>query len=139
MSREQLSVKSKARNYATVVLDAEDGTPAKEWRLEYDYRGISRCEDALGIDLKDVGRWADVCKSKNFPTVVWSGLNRYHSDVTLDRVIDVLNPEAQDKLQEIVFALLHPALHEAWKKHKAELESGATADPNPPMAGTQTA
>jgi hypothetical protein len=125
-------VKMRVTPHFTLEIDAEDGTPPQKWKLCYDYRTIAAIECATGLDLKRLEDWKDISSGKQFPVIVHGGLRRYNPEVTLEQVLDVLNPEAQEKLHATVFELLFPGLQEAWVRMQAEKAKalGATASPN---------
>ena len=108
----------------------EDGT-TKTWKLCYDYRSIAAIEDATGLDLKKFDDWKAISSGKQFPKIVHGGLHRYNPDVTLEEVLDVLNPQAQRLLSDKIFDLMFPGAYEAFIKQKELEDTGATADPNP--------
>ena len=58
------------------------------------------------------------------PTLVHAGLAKYHPDVTLEQITDLLNPEAQNQIQNAIFDLLFPGILERIEKLKAETEQG---------------
>ena len=130
-------VKTRVTPHFTLVIDGEDGTPAKTWRLCYTYKAIAKIEEATGLDLKKIDQWAKISSGKQFPQIVWGGLDKFNPEVTLEEVIDVLNPEAQRLLSDEIFNLMFPGVKEAFEKQLAAEASGATASPNAPM-GTPT-
>jgi hypothetical protein len=134
MSKPETIITSKVVDHWTLVLDQEDGSEPKKWKLCYDYRGIAKAEQTTGLNLLNLDDWKKVISPVYFPQVVWAGLNRFNPDVTLEEVQDVLNPEAQDILAEKILFLLHPTVKSAMEKFRAEKATGATADPNPPAA-----
>ena len=123
-------LKMRTTPHFTLELDSEDGTPNKVWKLCYDYRSIAAIEEETGLDLKKLEDWKNISSGKQFPKIVQGGLKRYNPEVTLDQVLDVLNPDAQELLRAAIFDLLYPGLQEAWLKREAEKASGATASPN---------
>lgn len=124
------TIKTKVTPHFRLEIDAEDGSAPKVWKLCYDYRAIAKIEEAIGIDLKKIEAWKELSSGKHFPQIVWGGLNRYNPEVTLEEVIDVLNPEAQVLLSAEIFNLMFPGVREAVARKLKEIESGATADPN---------
>lgn len=134
MANEKI-IKSRTTDHFSLVIDNEDGQPPKVWKLCYDYRAIAKIEDAIGKDIKRIADWVKLSSGKDFPTIVWGGLNRYNPEVTLDEVIDILNPEAQRLLSDQIFDMMFPQVREALEKLEKEKASGATADPNG-QAGT---
>jgi hypothetical protein len=130
MAEKEKLVKMRTTPHFTLEIDAEDGTPPQKWKLCFDYRSIAAIEEATGLDLKKLEDWKDISSGKQFPVIVHGGLRRYNPEVTLDQVLDVLNPEAQELLHATVFDLLYPGLQEAWIKMQAEKATGATASPN---------
>ena len=116
-----------------LLLDPEDGTPEEKWAkwtLCYDYRSIAAIEEETGLDLKKLEDWKNVSSGKHFPKIIHGGLKRYNPDVTLEQVLDRLNPDAQELLRAVIFELLYPGLQEAWLAREAKKASGATASPN---------
>lgn len=128
MSKKETVLKSKVVDHFTLVIDNEDGTPVKTWKLAYDYRAIAKIEEAIGVDLKKIDDWQKLSSGKHFPTIVWGGLNRFNSEVTLDEVMDILNPEAQRILSDEIFKLMFPGAVEAYEKLMKE--KGASNSPN---------
>ena len=115
--------------------DAAGNQTKKTWRLVYDYRSIAKIEKAIGRDIKKIESWKNLSSGTDFPAIVHGGLGRYHPDVTLDEVLDVLNPAAQRVLSDEIFYLMFPGMREVIEK---QAETGATADPNP-LTATLTA
>jgi hypothetical protein len=113
--------------YFKLVIDMEDGT-TKEWRLAYDYRSIALIEEATGLDLKKIEAWKSISSGTQFPQIVHGGLHRYNPEVTLDDVLDILNPSAQRLLSDEIFNLMFPGIAEAWAK--TQKEQGASESPN---------
>jgi hypothetical protein len=130
-------IKMRVTSHFTLVLDAEDGTEPKTWKLAYTYKAIAKVEEAIGKDIKKIADWQSLSSGKEFPVIVWGGLDRFNPEVTLDEVRDILNPECQRLLSDAIFELMFPGVREAYEKHLAEIEAeakakdaGATADPN---------
>jgi hypothetical protein len=128
-------IKTKITPYFKLVIDLEDGNPPKELKLCYDYRSIAAVEESTGLDLKQVSAWQSISSGKQFPQIVHGGLHRY-PEVTLDEVLDFLNPAAQRLLSDEIFNLMFPGVMESWKKLQDEQATGATADPNVPTVET---
>jgi hypothetical protein len=126
----ELTVKNRVKDHITITLDPEDGTPEKVWKLCYDYRAIARIEQQIGKDIKKIADWTALSSGTDFPAIVWGGLSRFNSEVTLDEVIDTLNPEAQRLLSDKIFDLMFPQVREAFEKMEKEKAAGATASPN---------
>jgi hypothetical protein len=118
-------------NIVVVNEDAAGNEIKKTWRLVYDYLSIAKIEKAIGRDIKKISSWKDLSSGTDFPAIVHGGLNRYHPDVTLDEVLDVLNPAAQRVLSDEIFYLMFPGMREVIEK---QAETGAAADSNPPAA-----
>jgi hypothetical protein len=113
-----------------VTEDASGNEVKKTWRLVYDYRAIAKAEAATGRDLKRITAWKDISSGKDFPAIVHAGLNRYHKDVTLEEVIDSLNPMAQRLLSDEIFFYMFPGMREAMdKKADGETENPQKATP----------
>jgi hypothetical protein len=118
-------VQSATIPYINLVLNTEDpnGTPVSTtYRLVYDYRAIARVEETLNVDLKSFECWKQITSAMT-PQLVHAGLARCHPDVTIDQVLDNLNPSTQRPLQDALFEYLFPGVLEAMKKMKAEGET----------------
>src|ERR1035441_6040349 len=107
--------------YFRLVIDNEDGTE-KTWKLCYDYRSIAAIEGATGLDLKKIEAWKSISSGKQFPQIVHGGLHRYNPEVTLDDVLDMLNPQAQRLLSDEIFNLMFPGVVEELAKIQAAKE-----------------
>lgn len=102
----------------------------KIWTLCLDYRALAKIEATTKRDLKRIENWKDISSGVEFPQIVWCCLGRYSPDVTLDDVLDRLNPAAQELLFEALFELTFPGAIAAVKK--AELEgTSPNAEPGP--------
>lgn len=134
-------IKMRTTPHFSLILDAEDGTEPRTWKLCYTYKAIARIEEAIKKDIKKIADWQSLSSGKDFPVIVWGGLDRFNPEVTLDQVVDILNPECQRLLSDAIFELMFPGVREAYEKQLAEIEAkakgaGATADPNAPAVPT---
>ena len=120
-------IKARVTPHFTLILDSEDGAPAKTWKLCPTYKAIAKIEEATGLDVKKVADWQKISSGKDFPKIVYGLLERFNPEVTLDEVMEVLNPEAQRLLSDEIFVLMFPGFREALEKPKA---TGATDSPN---------
>jgi hypothetical protein len=118
--KDEFSIKTRITPHFSLVIDNEDGTPPKVWKLCYTYKAIAKIEEAIGLDLKRFEAWKDISSGKHFPTIVWGGLDRFNPEVTLDEVLAVLNPEAQRLLSDAIFDLMFPGVKEAYEKSLKE-------------------
>src|ERR1700761_85301 len=118
-------LKTRVTPHFTLEIDGEDGNPPKVWKLCYTYGAIALIEDTIGKDLKKVQDWKDLSSGKDFPVIVWGGLQKF-------------NPEAQRLLSDAIFELMFPGVVEAYNKALAEEKTGATADPNADTGTTMT-
>ncbi|HLX83813.1 MAG TPA: hypothetical protein VKR59_07935 [Terriglobales bacterium] len=137
MSRET-TVQSAVTPTFSIVINGEDaaGNPTtKTWKLCLDYRALAAIEDATNRDLKKIENWKDISSGKEFPQIIHCCLRRYNPDVTLDDVLENLNPQAQLPLSDALFCITFPGVVEAFKKQK---EDGATAVPNEQTATQST-
>jgi hypothetical protein len=119
-----------------LILDAEDGTEPRTWKLCYTYKAIARIEEAIKKDIKKIADWQSISSGKDFPVIVWGGLEKFNPEATLEQVIEILNPECQRLLSDAIFELMFPGVTEAYQKTLAEKGAGATADPNVPAVPT---
>jgi hypothetical protein len=132
--KKETEVQSAVTDYFNLIIvsaDAAGNETKKTWRLVYDYRAIAKIEKTIGRDIKKIEAWKDLSSGTDFPAIVHGGLNRYHPDVTIDQVLDVLNPAAQRILSDEVFYLMFPGMREALEKREAgtETENPQTATP----------
>src|SRR5258705_12526330 len=123
-------IKTRTTDHFSLIIDSEDGSPAKVWKLCYDYRAIAKIEEAIGKDIKNINSWVALSSGKDFPAIVWGGLNRYNPEVTVEQVLDILNPDVHRLLMDEIFFMMFPQVKEALEKQRKEKESGATASPN---------
>jgi hypothetical protein len=117
----------------TLVIDAEDGSAPQTWKLCPTYRAIAKIEEAIGLDIKKYEDWKNLSSGKHFPTIVWGLLDKFNPEVSLDEVVEVLNPESQKILSDEIFFLMFPGVREAIEKQKA---TGETESPNAQTATT---
>ncbi len=134
MKKEETTVQSMCTDYFNIVINDEDAagnSTKKIWKLCYDYRAIAKIEKTIGRDIKKIEAWKDLSSGTDFPAIVHGGLNRYHPDVTIDQMLDVLNPAAQRILSDEIFYLMFPGVREAIEKREAgaETENPQTATP----------
>jgi len=132
--KKETEVQSAVTDYFNLIIvsaDAAGNETKKTWRLVYDYRALAKIEKTIGRDIKKIEAWKDLSSGTDFPAIVHGGLNRYHPDVTIDQVLDVLNPAAQRILSDEVFYLMFPGMREAIEKREAgtETENPQTATP----------
>jgi hypothetical protein len=109
-------IKTRITPHFSLLIDQEDGNPPKVWKLCYTYRAIAKIENATGLDLKKIEDWKSINSGKRFPTIVWGGLEKFNPEITLDEVLDILNPEAQRLLSDAVFELMFPGVRELYEK-----------------------
>ena len=132
--KKETEVQSAVTDYFNLIIvsaDAAGNETKKTWRLVYDYRALAKIEKTIGRDIKKIEAWKDLSSGTDFPAIVHGGLNRYHPDVTIDQVLDVLNPAAQRILSNEIFYLMFPGMREAIEKREAgtETENPQTATP----------
>jgi hypothetical protein len=130
MAKEEIVLKVRSIPHFKLVIDGEDGSPEKVWRLAYSYRELAKIEETTGLELKKYDDWEKVVSSKYFPKVIHGGLEKFNPEVTYEEVLDVLNPEAQRKLSDAILELCFPGVTESYQKLLADEKTGATADPN---------
>jgi hypothetical protein len=88
----------------------------KAWTLCLDYRALAKIEELTGRDLKKIEGWKNISSGKEFPQIIWACLHRYSPAVTLEDVLDFLNPQAQRLLSDALFELTFPGLVESMKE-----------------------
>jgi hypothetical protein len=125
-------IKMRVTPHFTLILDAEDGTEPKKWILCYDYKAIAKIEETIKKDIKKISEWQNLSSGKDFPVIVWGGLNKFNPEVTLDEVMEILNPEVQRALSDVIFDLMFPGVKEAYQKmlNEHDKAAGATDDPH---------
>jgi len=131
----RMEVQSPDLGILELVLNSTDdqGSPvSKTFKLLFDYRAIKRAEDELGIDLRDFSKWLDiVLKPSMTPALVHVGLAKYHPEVTLEEITDLLHPSAQGALQDAITELLFPGVLDKLRKAREDAEKEASV-PNVP-------
>jgi hypothetical protein len=130
------AIKMRVTPHFSLILDNEDGLEPKKWSLCYTYKAIAKIEEAIGKDIKRIADWDKLSSGKDFPVIVWGGLDKFNPEVTLADVIEILNPEAQRALSDAIFELMFPGVKEAYQKILDDKDTGATADPNAPALTT---
>lgn len=126
--KELSPVQIKTLTVLPIVLDQEDGSEPRTLRLCYDYNAIAFVEDKIGRDIKQLKSWDELSSGKDFPTLVLGGLQRFNPEVTLEEVMDFLNPQAQTVLSNFIFNEMFPGAQEAYEKF---LESGGASAESP--------
>lgn len=136
--KEETVLKFAITPHFKIEIDKEDGKEPLVWRLCYTYKAIAKIEDAIKKDIKRIEDWKELSSGKDFPVIVWGGLDKFNPEVTLDQVKEMLNPEAQRMLSDVIFDLCFPGAKEAYEKSIKESseKAGATADPNSPAVNT---
>ncbi len=131
-------LKNRVVDHFSLVIDGEDGAPARTWKLCYDYRAIALVEERIGKDIKRIEDWKELSSGKHFPVIVHCGLRRFNPEVTLDEVLDVLNPEAQRILTEEIIELMFPGAREAYERAERQRAKAAEGhgEPEPPNGQT---
>jgi hypothetical protein len=124
-------IKTRITPHFSLIIDNEDGSPPKVWKLCYTYKAIAKIEEATGLDLKKFEDWRKISSGKHFPAIVHGGLEKFNPEVSLEDVVEVLNPEAQRLLSDQIFELMFPGAREQYEKQLKK-------DPLPNVpAGTQ--
>lgn len=127
-----------------ISIDREDGTEPEVWRLCLDYRALAKIEAETGLDLKKWDTWQnddELNSYKTFPKIIWGALQKFSPEVTLDQVIDSLNPAAQRILYSQILEQCFPGYTAAYKQALAEIDkkdTGATDPGNVPTVATTT-
>lgn len=138
----ETTIQSVVTPTVSIVVNGEDaaGNPTKKaWKLCLDYRALAKIEDETGLDLKLPKTWDGLSSGKMFPKIIWCCLTRYSPEVTLEEVIDNLNPAAHQYLRATLLELTFPGfLEEASKQVKAD-EHKAGVRPNGKPEGQKTA
>lgn len=130
-------VQSTVTPTVSIIINGEDaaGNPtAKTWKMCLDYRALSKIEDATKRDLKKIENWRELSSGKDFPVIIHCCLGRYSPDVSLDDVLDNLNPQAQRYLSDALFELTFPGITEAFNKQQTEGTSPNAQTVTPPTA-----
>lgn len=130
-------VKMRVTPHFSLVLDPEDGTEPTTWKMCPTYRAIAKIEEKIGKDIKKFEDWKDLSSGKEFPVIVWGMLDKFNPEVTLDEVLDILNPEVQRLLSDVLFELCFPGVKEQYEKLLKE-QQGASESPNVQTVETQT-
>ena len=104
----------------------EDGT-TQSYRLVYNYNAIARAEQSIGRDLKRIEAWQGL-SSPQVASIVWAGLAKFHPDIKLEQVYDMLNPAAHEALFELLLEQFFPGIVERMKTAIDAAKDGK--DPN---------
>lgn len=104
----------------------------KAWTMCLDYRALAKIEELTGRDLKKIAGWKDISSGKEFPQIIWACLNRYSPEVTLDDVLDRLNPQAQRLLSDALFELTFPGLMDSMAAEKSGTSPNGEPAPRTP-------
>src|ERR1700740_2553289 len=114
--KQESVIKTSITPHFRLEIDMEDGNSPKVWKLAYTYKSIAKIEEATGLDLKKIEDWKNISSGKHFPAIVHGGLEKFNPEVTLDEVVEVLNPQAQRLLSDEIFNLMFPGVKEAYEK-----------------------
>lgn len=135
MEKKIIVFESASLGVATVQLrklDQSLNEIAVSYSLVMDFNAIAKAEQETGKDLSSPSNWAnltgyEVCK------VCWCAFERFHPEVTLKEVLQMLAPAQSGAVMDLLFEMCFPGLIaksiEARKKKEAEGES----QPNPPQ------
>jgi len=96
----------------------KQGEKERTWKLCLDYPALGKIEAETGIDIMRIANWEKIRSGVEFPKIIHACLVTYSPDVTLEDVIENLNPEAQRLLSDALFELAFPGVAEAWAKQK---------------------
>jgi hypothetical protein len=130
MKQEKL-IQTMATPHIKLIIDSDDpAIPSKTWKLCLDYRALALIEEKTKRDLKRIEAWADLSSGKDWPIIIHACCQRYNSDVTLEDVYAVMNPQAQRELSDMLFEITFPGVTEAYKRLKEREQDGETAVPN---------
>ena len=107
-----------------------------KWTLCLDYRALAKIKKETGIDLLQVEQWKALLDTGNeaFPKIVWCCLVRYSPEVTLEQVLDGLNPQAHAILWAQLFDLAFPnwgAAHAEYLAQKGKEGASPKSLPDP--------
>jgi hypothetical protein len=136
---ELTTIQSAVTPTLSIVVQSEDAVgnrTEKTWKLCLDYRALAKIEETTKRDLKRIDGWKDLSSGREFPQIVWCCLSRFSPEVTLEDVLDNLNPQAHRLLSDALFELTFPGVAEAWAKHQSEAKDDASPNEQPALTKT---
>jgi hypothetical protein len=90
-----------------ITVEAHDDVPEKTYVLVLDFNALARAEDATGLDLSKPQNWQNL-KPAQLTKICWAAFDRYHPEVTLREVGQMLAPAQWAELFIMLFEQCHP-------------------------------
>jgi hypothetical protein len=112
-----------------IVVKGVDGNETT-YRLVLDYNAIAKAEGVVGRDLSRTENWVKLSGAQ-LSAIVWSALDKYHKEVTLEECRSWLAPAQQGQLFEMLIEQCYPGILARIEKSMAEIPVGET-EPNAP-------
>jgi hypothetical protein len=113
----------------------------KDYTLVMDFNAIAKAQEQLGRDLSDITKWQDL-SGPEITTVVWCALDRFHFDVTLKEVRQMLTPAQSAVVCNMLLEMCFPGIIERIDARLKELKEeelkkaeGPTQTADPTSAG----
>lgn len=106
--------------------------------LVMDFNAIAKAQEHLGRDLSDVTQWQNLTGTE-VTTIVWCALDRFHPEVTLVEVRQMLTPAQSAQVCNMLLEMCFPGILERIAARLAEMEkekqAGEPQSPDPISAG----
>lgn len=104
--------------------------------LVMDFNAIAKAQEHLGRDLSDVNQWQNL-NGVEVTTVVWCALDRFHPEITLKEVRQMLTPAQSAQVSNMLLEMCFPGILERIAARMKELEEKGEAQqtPDPTSAG----
>lgn len=119
-----------------LIVIQKPNAPDETWKMCLDYRALAKFELETGLDLKQPETWDKLGSGEVFTKLVWCCLGRYSPEVTLDEVMDNLNPAAHSYLRAALLELTFPGFLQAAAKQV--INAAGEISPNEQPASQKT-
>lgn len=105
----------------------------KEYVLVMDFNAIAKALQHTGRDLTDIKNWSTIT-GPEVSTICWCAFNRFHSDVTLEQVREMLTPVQSAKVCDMLLEMCFPGILKHIAEAVAKLKEEGKDTENPSAA-----
>lgn len=100
----------------------------KTYKLVFDYRAIARANEALSKDILKIAVWGPLwtgqepkpgqayVKPEDLPVIIWAAMAKYHPEVPVEEVMDIIVPNCQKAYTEAIMDRLFPGIFEEYTR-----------------------
>jgi hypothetical protein len=100
-----------------------------EYTLVLDFNAIAKALQHTGRDLTDIRNWENI-SGPEVSTVCWCAFNRFHPDVTLEQVREMLSPAQSNAVCDMLLEMCFPGVLAKIAEAVARLKNeGDSANP----------